>query len=49
VVDVCVRCGFKAVDIRQMDVHHKDGNHQNDDPANLETLCANCHRLVHAR
>lgn len=31
----------------QLDVHHKDGNHSNNDPSNLETLCANCHRLEH--
>lgn len=22
-----------------------DGNHKNDAPSNLQTLCANCHRL----
>jgi len=44
----CERCGFIPVSIRQMDVHHKDGDHSNNSPENLETLCANCHRLVHA-
>jgi hypothetical protein len=29
----------------QLDVHHRDGDRENDDPQNLETLCANCHRL----
>jgi 5-methylcytosine-specific restriction endonuclease McrA len=29
----------------QLDVDHIDGNHANDDPSNLQTLCANCHRL----
>lgn len=43
----CERCGFVPEHPRQMDVHHRDGDHSNDDPANLQTLCANCHRLVH--
>jgi 5-methylcytosine-specific restriction endonuclease McrA len=47
--DVCARCGFVAEDLCQLDVHHKDGDHDNNDPANLETLCANCHRLEHKR
>lgn len=29
-----------------LDVHHRDGNHNNHDPSNLMTLCAFCHRLV---
>ena len=28
-----------------MDVDHIDGNHDNNDPVNLKTLCACCHRL----
>ena len=28
----------------QLDVHHKDGDHRNTDPSNVEVLCANCHR-----
>jgi hypothetical protein len=45
----CERCGFIAEDRCQLDVHHKDRNHHNNDPNNLETLCANCHRLEHKR
>ena len=41
----CVRCGFQQEDACQMDVDHIDGDHNNNDPANLQTLCANCHRL----
>jgi 5-methylcytosine-specific restriction endonuclease McrA len=26
-------------------VDHIDGNHSNNDPANLQTLCKNCHSL----
>jgi len=43
--DSCVKCGFVAEDPCQLDVDHIDGDHSNDDPANLQTLCANCHRL----
>lgn len=43
--DVCERCGFVPEHECQLDVDHIDGNHSNNDPANLQTLCANCHRL----
>ena len=32
----------------QLDIHHKDRDHHNTTPSNVEVLCANCHRLVHA-
>lgn len=41
----CANCEFIAVDRCQLDVDHIDGNHNNNDPSNLQTLCANCHRL----
>ncbi len=44
----CERCGFDPANPCQLDVHHLDGNHRNNDPLNLMTLCANCHRLVHS-
>ena len=43
----CERCGFSAIDKCQLDMHHKDRDNQNNDISNLETLCANCHRLEH--
>jgi hypothetical protein len=43
----CERCGFDPVDECQLDVHHKDRDHTNNAPSNLETICANCHRLEH--
>src|SRR3990167_3971097 len=41
----CEMCGFKGHPC-QLDVNHKDMNHKNNELKNLETLCANCHRLV---
>lgn len=41
----CIRCGFIPEDSCQLDVDHIDGNHSNNEPDNLQTLCANCHRL----
>lgn len=41
----CHRCGFIALDPVQLDVDHKDGNPSNNELSNLQTLCANCHRL----
>lgn len=43
--DSCERCGFIPEHTSQLDVDHIDGNNQNNDPKNLQTLCANCHRL----
>lgn len=42
---ICESCGFVPKDSCQLDVDHKDGNHDNWDKSNLQTLCANCHRL----
>ena len=41
----CELCGFVAVHRVQLDVDHIDGNRHNNDLSNLQTLCANCHRL----
>lgn len=41
----CELCGFIAIDKAQLDVDHIDGNNNNNDISNLQTLCANCHRL----
>lgn len=45
--ETCSRCGFVPEHMAQLDVHHIDMNHSNNEPENLQTLCANCHRLVH--
>jgi 5-methylcytosine-specific restriction endonuclease McrA len=39
----CVRCGST----KDLQVHHKDWNHTNNDPSNLETICGECHRREH--
>ena len=41
----CECCGFIAEETCQLDVDHIDGDNKNNDPSNLKTLCANCHRL----
>lgn len=41
----CELCGFIPVDLVQLDVDHIDGDRSNNDKSNLQTLCANCHRL----
>ena len=43
--DHCELCGFIAIHRVQLDVDHIDGDHTNNDIDNLQTLCANCHRL----
>ena len=43
--DHCEECGFVAVWRGQLHVDHIDGNRQNNDPSNYQTLCANCHAL----
>lgn len=44
----CEKCGFVG-EFCQLDVNHIDGNHKNNDTVNLETVCANCHRLISLR
>ena len=41
----CELCGFIPVNLVQLDVDHIDGDGSNNDPSNLQTICANCHRL----
>jgi hypothetical protein len=41
----CGKCGFVPEHKCQLDVDHIDGNRENNDIDNLQTLCANCHRL----
>jgi hypothetical protein len=41
----CEQCGFVPIHMCQLDVDHIDGYHLNNEVTNLQTLCANCHRL----
>ena len=50
---VCARCAreFEGRRLRELTVHHKDGNHDNNpqDGSNWELLCIYCHENEHAR
>jgi hypothetical protein len=50
---ICVRCAreFEGKRLRELTVHHKDGNHDNNPPdgSNWELLCIYCHENEHAR
>jgi DNA-binding transcriptional ArsR family regulator/cytochrome c553 len=45
--DACEACGFVPQHDRQLEIHHVDQNRSNNDAANLQTLCSNCHSLAH--
>ena len=50
---ICTRCAreFSGRRVRELTVHHKDGNHDNNPPdgSNWELLCIYCHENEHAR
>jgi hypothetical protein len=50
---ICARCAreFPAARLRELTVHHKDGNHDHNPPdgSNWELLCVYCHENEHAR
>ena len=50
---ICARCGreFNARNLRELTVHHKDHDHQNNPPdgSNWELLCLYCHDNEHSR
>jgi hypothetical protein len=50
---VCGRCGreFNLKNVRELTVHHKDHNHDNNPPdgSNWELLCLYCHDEEHSR
>jgi len=50
---LCGRCGreFSGKNLRELTVHHRDGNHDNNPPdgSNWELLCVYCHENEHAR
>ena len=50
---ICARCGreFSGKRVRELTVHHKDHNHENNPPdgSNWELLCIYCHDNEHSR
>jgi len=50
---ICARCGreFSGIRLRELTVHHKDHNHDNNPPdgSNWELLCIYCHDMEHQR
>jgi len=50
---ICGRCGreFSGKRLRELTVHHKDHNHDNNPPdgSNWELLCIYCHDMEHQR
>ena len=50
---ICARCGreFSGKRLRELTVHHKDHNHDNNPPdgSNWELLCLYCHDNEHDR
>ena len=50
---ICARCGreFSGKSLRELTVHHKDHNHDNNPPdgSNWELLCVYCHESEHSR
>jgi len=48
---ICARCGreFAGKKLRELTVHHKDHNHDNNPPdgGNWELLCLYCHDIEH--
>lgn len=51
--NVCGRCGreFSGKQLRELTVHHRDHNHDNNPPdgSNWELLCIYCHDNEHGR
>ncbi len=41
----CLKCST----VKDLCVHHKDGDHYNNKPENLELLCRSCHLSVHRK
>ena len=48
---ICQDCGIGQVELRsflkQLDIHHDDGNKHNNGSENLITLCRSCHQKRH--
>ena len=40
----CIICGLETINL---EIHHADKNHKNDDVLNLKPLCSECHKKLH--
>ena len=45
----CGMCGFSMTENMEVHLHHKDGNHTNNKPNNLQMVHRACHRLHHGQ
>jgi len=45
----CPHCGLRFTTEDVLEVHHTDGNHNNNRPANLVLLHAHCHDVAHSK
>jgi RNA-directed DNA polymerase len=45
----CPHCGLRFTTEDVLEVHHADGNHNNNSPANLVLLHAHCHDVAHSK
>lgn len=41
------KCQICGLQLKNLDVHHYDNNHNNNDVENLIPVCKSCHRLIH--
>lgn len=44
----CQNCGYNK-NVKMLDIHHNDGNHQNNDWDNLRCVCSWCHQKHHRK
>ena len=46
----CAYCDYRDTDIRrnEIQINHINGNPKNNNESNLETVCRDCHRILHS-
>jgi len=43
------KCIATATDLENTEIHHRDGDHRNNDPKNIDEVCIHCHHEDHRR